>query len=80
MKDLRKMIEALNNRISWEQKLLETYILTLPKLLNGIKTAFAQGYGNEWFDEDGKLDIFQIDGAAADVMVQCALFGEVVFS
>lgn len=57
----------------------ETYILTLPKLLNGIKTAFAQGYGNEWFDEDGKLDIFQIDGAAADVMVQCALFGEVQF-
>lgn len=57
----------------------ESYLLTLEKLLEGIKTAYAQGYLEHLFDDDGNLDFFQIDGAAADVIVQCALFGEVQF-
>lgn len=57
----------------------ESYLLTLEKLLEGIKTAYAQGYLKHLFDDDGKLDFFQMDGAAADVIVQCALFGEVQF-
>lgn len=57
----------------------ESYLLTLEKLLEGIKTAYAHGYLGHLFDDDGKLDFFQVDGAAADVIVQCALFGEVQF-
>lgn len=57
----------------------ESYLLTLEKLLKGIKMAYARGYLEHLFDDDGKLDFFQVDGAAADVIVQCALFGEVQF-
>lgn len=57
----------------------ESYLLTLEKLLEGIKAAYARGYLEHLFDDDGKLDFFQVDGAAADVIVQCALFGEVQF-
>lgn len=57
-----------------------TWILTRGKLLTGIELAFMDGYGEDWFDESGKLDIFNIDANEADTMVQFALFGEVVFS
>ena len=58
----------------------ETWVLTQGKLIRGIELAFMKGYGLEWFDEDGKLNIFNIDANEADTMVQFALFGEVVFS
>ena len=58
----------------------DKWILTRGKLLTGIELAFMNGYGNDWFDENGKLDIFNIDANEADTMVQFALFGEVVFS
>lgn len=57
-----------------------TWILTRGKLLTGIELAFMDGHGEDWFDEKGKLDIFNIDANEADTMVQFALFGEVVFS
>lgn len=57
-----------------------TWVLTQGKLIHGIELAFMQGYGLGWFDENGKLDIFNIDANEADTMVQFALFGEVVFS
>lgn len=57
-----------------------TWILTRGKLLTGVELAFMDGYGEDWFDESGKLDIFNIDANEADTMVQFALFGEVVFS
>ncbi len=56
----------------------EGYVLTLEKLLCGIETAFAQGYGEMWFDGD-RIDTTMIDGEAADIIVQCALFDEVMF-
>lgn len=54
------------------------YVLTLDKLLNGIKLACGDGYGSDWFDGE-KIDTFQIDGEAADIIVQYAIFGEVVY-
>jgi len=58
----------------------EVYELTLEKLLNGIEKA----YDGNWFMEYGwcdgaKLDPCQIDAEVADVIVQLALFDEVVF-
>lgn len=56
----------------------KTYVLTLNKLLNGIRLACRDGYGDNWFDDD-HLDFCQIDAVATNVIVQCALFGEVVY-
>lgn len=56
----------------------EVYVLTLDKFLNGIRLACRDGYGDEWFDGES-LDYFRIDGEAADIIVQYALFGEVMF-
>lgn len=64
----------------YDRESSDTWVLTQGKLIRGIELAFMQGYGLEWFDEDGKLDIFNIDANEADTMVQFALFGEVVFS
>lgn len=62
----------------YDNESAETYILTLEKLLEGIKTAIEDGYGEKWLD--GKnIDMFQIDGEAADVIVQLALFDDVLF-
>lgn len=57
----------------------EQYILTLDKFLKGLRLAIKDGYGNDWFGDDARLDCAMIDGEAADVIVQCALFGEVQF-
>lgn len=64
----------------YDRESSDTWVLTQGKLICGIERAFMQGYGLEWFDENGKLDIFNIDANEADTMVQFALFGEVVFS
>ena len=58
----------------------EVYDLDLPNLLNGIK----QAYEGNWFAEygwcDGKtIDTCQVDAEVADVIVQLALFDEVIF-
>lgn len=57
----------------------EEYTLTLDKFLKGIQLAIKDGYGNDWLGDDARLDLMSIDGEAADVIVQMALFGEVVF-
>ena len=49
----------------------EVWLLTLDKLLNGIKLTIEQGYWN------GDLD--EIDGEVGDIIFQMALFGEIVF-
>lgn len=58
----------------------EIYELTLEKLLDGI----GQAYEGNWFADygwcDGSvIDTFQVDGEVADVIVQLALFNELVF-
>ena len=57
----------------------EVYILTLDKLLNGIQLAIKDGCGNDWFSNDARLDMMNIDAVAADVIVQMALFGKVIY-
>ena len=56
----------------------DTFILTRDKFIEGVKKACEQGYSTEWL-EDGEIDTCMIDSDAADVIVQLALFGEVVF-
>jgi hypothetical protein len=49
----------------------EVWLLTLDKLLNGIKLTIEQGYWN------GDLD--EIDGEVGDIIFQMSLFDEIVF-
>lgn len=58
----------------------KVYELTLEKLLDGI----GQAYEGNWFEDygwcDGNvIDTCQVDAEIADVIVQLALFDEVVF-
>ena len=57
----------------------EVYVLTLDKFLRGLQLAFEQGYYRSYWLDGDTLDTCQIDSADADVIVQLALFGEVVF-
>ena len=59
----------------------EVYELTLEKLLKGIQMAIYENcYAEyEWFNCEG-IDPCQIDAAVADVIVQFALFNEVVYA
>ena len=56
------------------------YELTRDKLLNGIKLAIQGCYfmDYEWFT-GSKLDTCQIDAEVADIIVQLALFNEVIY-
>ena len=58
----------------------DIYELTLEALLNGIRLAIQNDYyaEYEWHYGD-KLDCCQIDANVADCIVQCALFGEVIY-
>ena len=58
----------------------EEYELTLADLLNGIKFAAEKGYYENYGWVDGsELDTCNVDAEVADVIVQMALFGEVVY-
>lgn len=54
--------------------------LNVDKMLNGIEMAIKEKYYEDyyWYNE-GELDACQIDAEVADVIVQLALFEEVVF-
>lgn len=56
----------------------ESYILTLDDFIKGVTLALEDGYGEDWI-ENGAIDAGQIDAVAADVIVQFAIFGEVVY-
>lgn len=58
----------------------EVYELTLEKLLKGIQLAVEGNYYEdyEWVLGDG-LDVCQVDAEVADVIIQLALFDDVVF-
>ena len=58
----------------------DKYTLTRQDLLEGIKLAIEEGYYKEygWFNGH-ELDTCNIDAEVADVIVQMALFGEVVY-
>ncbi len=57
----------------------EVYVLTLDKFMRGLQLAFEQGYYHSYWLDGDMLDTCQIDSIDADVIVQLALFGEVVF-
>ena len=58
----------------------KSYVLTLNMLLNGISKAIEHNYfvDYEWVNGN-KLDPCQIDADVADVIIQFALFGDVVY-
>lgn len=58
----------------------EVYELTLEKLLNGIKLAIQNNYyaGYGWY-YGNQLDTCQVDAIVADVIVQLALFNEIIY-
>lgn len=57
-----------------------TYTLTLDDFLRGFALACKNGYGDtgEWII-DNKVDACNIDAEAADIIVQYALFGDIVY-
>ena len=58
----------------------EVYELTLEKLLKGIKLAIQENYYADYDWCDGTmLDTCQVDANVADVIIQLALFEEVVY-
>ena len=56
----------------------KSYELTKYKFVTGFALACRDGYLDEAFDGDG-FDTGEIDAELADVIVQYALFGEVVY-
>ena len=56
----------------------KTYILTLEKLLNGIKL-YLEDYYDSYCIVDGKIETSMVDAPASDCMVQYAVFGELVY-
>ena len=55
-----------------------SYVLTLELLLKGIDLAITEGYATDWF-EGNHIDTCNIDAEAADVIIQFALFGDVIY-
>ena len=54
--------------------------LTLEKLLNGVKLWYESGYDRYGaVQPNGKINFCNIDAVIADMIVQFALFGELVF-
>ena len=56
------------------------YELNIDKFLDGFKTWLENGYDEyETLQQDGTIDCCEIDGCCADAIVQCALFGDVIY-
>lgn len=58
----------------------KTYTLTLEKLLKGIEQAIEEEYflSYEWWGVSG-IDTMNVDADVADVIIQLALFGTIVY-
>ena len=58
----------------------QEYTLTLEKFLSGLVLALNNGYGDgRWLNEEGTIDCGCIDAIGADVIIQFALFEEVIY-
>lgn len=55
----------------------DSWVLDRDKFLNGVKLWLESGRGK--LDENGRLDVCNIDAIDADIIVQLALFGDIVF-
>lgn len=58
----------------------EVYELTLEKFLKGITKAISEGYYSKygWYDGN-EIDTCNVDACVADVIIQLALFDDVIF-
>lgn len=56
------------------------YVLTLSKLLNGITKAISEGYYSKygWYDGN-EIDTCNVDACVADVIIQLAIFDDVIY-
>ena len=57
----------------------KTHELNLENFLSGFRTWVEKGYDYYGAVTKGKVDCFHIDGYCADAIVQCALFGDVIY-
>lgn len=58
----------------------DVWVLTLDKLLHGIEKTYEENWFMQYGWCDGNvIDTCQIDGDVADVIMQYALFDEIVF-
>lgn len=58
----------------------EVYELTLGKLLEGIQKAADGEYFSDYNWIDGSvIDACQVDAEVADAIIQCAIFGDVIY-
>ena len=58
----------------------KNYLLTIDMLLKGIKMAIEDCYFSEYDWHNGKeLDTCNVDANVADVIIQLAIFGDVVY-
>ena len=56
----------------------ERYVLTREKLLKGIRRVIeARGVDSFYFN--GEMDCCNVDAEVADIMVQYALFGDIIY-
>lgn len=58
----------------------DIYELTLEKVLKGIQKACAErwAYENEWCNGE-TIDTYNVDAMVADIIIQLALFDDVIF-
>lgn len=54
------------------------YILNLKNFLKGIVIACKNGYDDDWFEGD-EINTLNIDSEGCDIIIQCAIFGEIVY-
>ena len=57
----------------------EVYELTQEKFLIGVAQAINYGYGTDWMERGGTIDVCNIDADGADAIIQFALFGDVIY-
>ena len=57
----------------------DVWTLNLEKFLKGFQMWVEGGYAKDALEENGKIDTGMIDAIAADLIVQFAVFGEIVF-
>jgi len=56
------------------------YELTKEKLMKGLQLFFSSGYSNNTSIKNSSIDPGEFDGNCADMVIQLALFGEIVYS
>lgn len=57
-----------------------SYVLDLERLIAGVKRAYeSECFRSYWLDERNNINTYMIDALACDVIVQFALFSELIY-